>query len=188
MRRVDHSARPAARAADRRSRARRTDHARADPSPRRSAWSWAEAGQSSSAAPENGDVLRLQGFLRRNGHPHPIAQSGNRQPRRKRSSSAFMSIPDNCPSCSVPAASCCAIPARMSWRAASGWCGRSIRIASMTLPWSAPGRPDLRPRFMRRRRDSPSWCSIAALSAVRPALRRGSKITSAFRPESPASR
>jgi len=27
---------------------------------------------------ENGDVLRLQGFLRRNGHPHTAARSGNR--------------------------------------------------------------------------------------------------------------
>lgn len=29
--------------------------------------------------PENGDVLRLEGFLRRNGHPPPIVQSRNRR-------------------------------------------------------------------------------------------------------------
>ena len=37
-----------------------------------------------------------------------------------------MSIRDNCRSCCVPADNCCAIPAKTNWRAASGWCGRSI--------------------------------------------------------------
>ena len=80
---------------------------------------------------DNGDVLRLRGFLRRNGHPSfSWIPKPTRRPRRW--SSGFTSIPVNCRSCCARAASCCAIQARTSLRAASGLSARSTPTASTT--------------------------------------------------------
>ena len=65
----DHPAGPAARAADRGSGARRAHHAGADPAPRRSARDRRRRAVIVGRA-DNGDVLRLREFLRRNGHPN----------------------------------------------------------------------------------------------------------------------
>ena len=95
--------------------------------------------------------------------------------------------PSICPSCCARAVRSCAIPAKANWRAASAWCkpidpdmvydtvdcgrrtGRAWRLPSMPPP------KDFRP-----------WCWTAAASAARPGRRRGSRITWAFPPASPA--
>ena len=61
-------------------RARRAHHARADPAPRRAA---ARAGRParSSSGRGSADVLRLEGFLARNGQPHRRARSRQRRMR-----------------------------------------------------------------------------------------------------------
>ena len=53
-------------------RARRAHHAGADPAPRRPAARAATAGPIIIGHADNADVLRLQGFLARNGHPHRV--------------------------------------------------------------------------------------------------------------------
>ena len=55
----------------------------------------------------------------------------------------------------------------------------------MTSPSSARDRPVSRRRLCAHRRGCRCSCSISAPSAVRPALRRASRIISAFRPASP---
>ena len=60
--------------------------------------------------------------------------------------------------------------------------------ACTTSPWSAPARPASRPRSMPRPRACRCSCSTSARSAARPARRRGSRTISAFRPASPARR
>jgi len=105
--------------------------------------------------PENGDVLRLEGFLRRN---DTLTNCSIRKPThlQKHCSNASMSIRDNCRSCCVRVDSCCAIPMRMNWRGVSVWCGRSTRTVSTTSPWSAPDRQAWPPLFMPHRKDSRS--------------------------------
>ncbi len=101
-------------------------------------------------------------FSHRNGHPHQTAEPGDRSGGARRWSSASTSIPVSCRSCCARAASCCAIPARPSSPAASGWWGRSIRIASTTWPSSGPGRRAWPPRSMPRPKGFRCWCSTAA--------------------------
>src|SRR5262249_58752892 len=60
---------------------------------------------------ENGDVLRLQGFLRRNGHPYRRLDPET-DPDAKALIEFFTSSPANCRSCCVRMGSCCAIRAR----------------------------------------------------------------------------
>ena len=80
--------------------------------------------------------------------------------------------------------------AAQSWRGRAcalhrPWWGRSIRTAfTMWLSWER-GQRDLLPPFTQAPRDFPLWCWTAARLAVRPALRPGSRITSAFPPASP---
>ena len=80
----------------------------------------------------NGDVLRLESFLRQNGHPHQLIPAP--MTRRKPSSNDFALIPPNCRSCFVRAAKCCVIPASSSLRAVLAWSGPSIPSVSTTLP------------------------------------------------------
>ena len=62
----------------------------------------------------------------------------------------------------------------------------SIRRRSTTWRWSARGRRASPPPSMPRPRACRCWCSTSAPSADRPALRRGSRTISAFRPASRA--
>ena len=106
-------------------RARRAHHAGADPAPRRAAGE-RDGGPIIVGHAGSADVLRLQGFLARNGQPHRVldadsdacAQDADRALPRRPASLADRALSRT--------ASCCAIRARLSWRAASGWCGRSM--------------------------------------------------------------
>ena len=60
---------------------------------------------------ENGDVLRLQGFLRRNGHPHQLLNP-DADDETKALIERFTLTLDNYRSCSAPADKCRIIPAR----------------------------------------------------------------------------
>ena len=88
---------------------------------------------------DDGDVLRLAGFLRRNGHPHrssiPTADACARD--------ADRALPHrcrrSCRSCSARTASCCATRARTSSPAASAWSADRSGPRSTTSRSSAPG-------------------------------------------------
>jgi len=60
---------------------------------------------------ENGDVLRLEGFLRRNGIPTNCSIPRATHPQ-KYCLNVSRSIRDSCRSCCAPADNCCVIPAR----------------------------------------------------------------------------
>ena len=135
---------------------------------------------------DNGDVLRLRELSA----PQRSAAAIARPRHRPRSQGADRALP-----CRSRATADRALPQRaaaaQSNRGRTGalhrhWSARSIRTASTTLPWSAPGPPGLPPRCMPRPKGCPLSCSTAAASAARPAPRRASKIISAFRPASPA--
>ena len=80
---------------------------------------------------DNGDVLRLQGFLRRNGHPHQLLNPDT-DTQAKVLIERFHIDPAQLPIVLCPGGRLLAIQARTSWRAASAWYDRSLRIASMT--------------------------------------------------------
>ena len=102
--------------------------------------------------PDNGDVLRLQGFLRAQRPSAPDARSRDRRRKPSALIERFHVDPAQLPIVLCPAASCCAIRARSSWPAASAWSGRSIPTASTTSRSSAPGRPGSRGRLCGLRR------------------------------------
>ena len=135
--------------------------------------------------PENGDVLRLEGFLRRNGHPRQRLDPET-DPEAKALIERFHIDPGHLPIVLCPGGQLLRNPSETSSPAASGWCGQSIRAASMTSPLSAPARQASPPLFMQGRKGFPSWCSTAAHSAGRQAPRRGSRTTWAFQRASPA--
>ena len=136
--------------------------------------------------PGNGDVLRLEGFLRRNGHP-----SQSLDPETDAEAKAlierFHVDPSQLPIVLCPGGQLLRNPSEMELARCIGMVdgGRS-EPASTTSRSSARGRRGLRPRSMRRRKGCRSLCSIAARSADRPARRRGSRTISASRPASPA--
>ena len=135
---------------------------------------------------DNGDVLRLQGFLARNGHPHQRLD-----PETDAEAQAlierFHVDPGQLPIVLCPGGQLLRNPERERAR-----------------PLHRPGRadrsrPGLRRRDRRRRsgrarhrrlcrrpKGCRCWCSTAAPSAARPAPRRASRTTWAFRPASPA--
>jgi thioredoxin reductase (NADPH) len=81
---------------------------------------------------EDGDVLRLEGFLRRNGHPHLRLDPENDVEAKpsKALINASTSKPINCRLFSARVANCCAIQVTSNSRAASGWWVRSILAES----------------------------------------------------------
>jgi hypothetical protein len=115
---------------------------------------------------DNGDVLRLESFLRRNGHPHQLLNPET-DAEAKALIERFHVDPGQLPIVSASS-------------------GRSIRIASTTLRWWEPGRLASPLQFMQRPKGSRFWYSTAAPLAVRPAPQPESKTISAFRPGSPA--
>ena len=129
---------------------------------------------------DNADVLRLQGFLRRNGHPHQLLNSET-DDEAKALIERFHIDPGQLPIVLCPGGQMLRNPSEHELAAVSVWFGPSIRRASITLSLWEPDPPVLPPQSMPRRKDSPSSCSIAAPLAVRPVPRLGSKIISAFR-------
>jgi thioredoxin reductase (NADPH) len=73
--------------------------------------------------PASRDVLRLQGFLRRNSQPNQTLDPETDPEAR--------ALIEPCRSCSVRAVSCCAIPAKASSRGVWAWSARSTPIAPM---------------------------------------------------------
>jgi len=125
------------------------------------------------------DVLRLEGFLPQRASA-PQAQSRNR------SGSAAL-IERSTGSGQLPIVLCpggqlLRIPRRPSLPAASGWWGRSIRIASNDVA-SVAGPAGLATGSMRHPRAFPCWldCRVRRPAAPRPGSR-----TTRFRPASPA--
>ena len=98
----------------------------------------------------------------------------------------FQVVPEELPIVLCPAASCCAIRARLSSGVASGWSLRSTPTSFTTCGHRRRPRRPCHRRLCRPRRACRCWRSTAARSAARPAPRRGSRITSASRPASPA--
>lgn len=80
---------------------------------------------------DNGDVLRLRGFLRRNGHPN-LQLDPETDADARALIERFHVDPGQLPIVLCPGGSCCAIRARASLRAASGWSARSTPAASTT--------------------------------------------------------
>ena len=136
---------------------------------------------------QSAELLRLQNFLRRNGHPHQVvdaeqdgaaaalleqygASAGRRPgglPQRLRAARPFRRQ-------RWGAASACSIPRRTT-------------SSSTSSSW-VPDRPGSRPPSMPRPKACASSCSTAGPLADRPAPARASRTTSAFRPGSPVRR
>ena len=109
----------------------------------------------SSAAPDDGDVLRLEDFLAPQRPPAPAARSRDRRRRAALFCNASTSSAASCRSCSVRAGSCCAIRARASSARCLGLVAPLDPDAgSTTSRSSAPGRRVSPPRSMPRPKDS----------------------------------
>jgi thioredoxin reductase (NADPH) len=134
---------------------------------------------------DNGDVLRLQGFLRRNGHPH-LQLDPQVDADAKTLIERFHVDPGQLPIVLCPGGQLLHNPAETQLARCLGCCARSIPTSPTTWQSSAPGRRVLRPRSMPDRKGSPPWCSTAVRSADRPAPRHELKIISASRPASAA--
>jgi thioredoxin reductase (NADPH) len=123
----------------------------------------------------NGDVLRLQDFLRRNGHPHQLLDPET-DDEAKALIERFHVDPGQLPIVLCPGGQMQHNPSERDLARCLG-----LVCASTMLPQWEPDRPVLPPPFMPLRRGSPSWCSIAAPSGVRQVRQPGLKIISAFR-------
>jgi thioredoxin reductase (NADPH) len=134
---------------------------------------------------QNSDVLRLEGFLRRNGHPHQrlnpeTDQEANALIER------FHIDPGQLPIVLCPSGQLLRNPSEIELARCIGLVGPidPNRVYDVAVVG-----PDLRaspPPSMQLRKGSPSWCSTAARSAARPAPRPESRTTWAFQRESPA--
>jgi hypothetical protein len=95
----------------------------------------------------NPDMVRLQGFLTRNGYPHQVLD-----PAADTDAKVLVEryAPDSriCRSPFVPTGPCSRIRAQRSSRAASAWWDTTPRIEPTTSRSSAPDRPALRPLSM----------------------------------------
>ena len=132
---------------------------------------------------ENGDVLRLQGFLRRNGQPQRFLNPETDAPA-KALIERFHIDPGQLPIVLCPADKSCAILAKINLPAALAWSDPSIQIASMmSLLWVPDRRGSPLP-FMQRQKAFPSSFSIPAPLAGKQEHRRGSKTILVFQRES----
>jgi thioredoxin reductase (NADPH) len=84
---------------------------------------------------ENPKVLRLEGFLARNGTPRMRLDPDN-DPEAKALIDRFHVDPECAPKSSVRADRSCTIRAKMNWHVASDWSARSIQTGSMMSPSS----------------------------------------------------
>ncbi len=133
------------------------------------------------------DLLRLQGFLARNGYPYTVLDAATDEEARA-AVERFGIQPHELPLMICPNGACSSVRATPKPACVSASRRSSIRARSTMSPWSAPVRPVLPPRSMARRKDFRSSCSTSAPSAARPALRRASRTISAFPPAFPARR
>ena len=131
------------------------------------------------------DVMRLEGFLARNGTPRMHARSRNR-PGSQALIDRFHVDPGRLPIVICPGGEVLRNPSEDELARCIGLVGPIDPEHLYDIAIVGAGRPALPLRFTRRRRDFPFWCWIAARSAVRPAHRRASRIISAFRPASAA--
>ena len=129
----DHRAGAAACAVDCRSRAWRADHACFDSCAGRPALETGAGGPTIVGRADNADVLRLQGFLRHNGHPHQLLNPET-DDEAKALIERFHIDPGQLPIVLLPRRTNAAQsrPSNSS-RAVSVWFGPSIRSASTTL-------------------------------------------------------
>ena len=179
--------RPAARPAGRRGRPGRAHHARPDPAPRRPAGDRRRRAGDRRAAPTIGDVLRLENFLRRNGHPHQRLDPDSR----RRGPGAAGALPRRAPG-ELPIVLC---PGGQLLRNPSE--GELARCIGLVEPID-PG-PGLRRRHRRRRAGGPGGGGLCRLGRPvgagaglprvrRPGRRLGAdrELSGLSRPASPA--
>ena len=106
---------------------------------------------------ENGDVLRLEGFLRRNGHPHQLLNPETDAPA-KVLIERFHVDPGQLPIVLCPSGQLLRNPGEDELARCLGLVRPIDPESSFTTsPLSAPDRPVLRLPSMRRRKDCPSW-------------------------------
>jgi thioredoxin reductase (NADPH) len=100
---------------------------------------------------EDGDVLlRLEGFLRRNGHPHQLLKPEIDAPA-KVLIERFHGNPEQLPIVLCPRGQLLRNPGEVGLARCLGWCGRLIPNVFMMSSLSAPDRPVLPLPSMRRR-------------------------------------
>ncbi|MGH1557898.1 hypothetical protein ACRAWD_09185 [Caulobacter segnis] len=83
------------------------------------------------------EVIRLSGFLARNGHPYQHLDP-DQMDCAKVLIQRFEVDEANCRSCCAQTGPSCASRPITSWAAASAWWARSTPTGSMTWPWSGP--------------------------------------------------
>lgn len=131
------------------------------------------------------DVIRLAGFLARNGHPYQ-----NLDPDQvdcaKVLIQRFEVDESELPIVLCPNGQILRQPSNHQLGRCIGLVGPIDEGKIMTSPWSARVPPAWRQRSTPPRRACRSWCSTPGRSAARPAPRRGSRTISAFRRGSPA--
>src|SRR5262249_37333460 len=128
----------------------------------------------------NGDVLRLEGFLRRNGHPRQVLDP-EADPEAKALIERFHIDPGQLPMVLCPNGQLLRNPSEYELARCIGLV-RPVdpaRIYDVAI-LSGPALRASRLRFMPDRKGCPSSCSTAARSAARRAPRHGSKTTWGF--------
>jgi thioredoxin reductase (NADPH) len=124
---------------------------------------------------ENGDVLRLEGFLSRNGHPHQRLNPET-DPEAKALIERFRVDPGQLPIVLCPGGQLLRNPSETELARCLGLVGPidPDRVYDVAVVGAGPAglAP---PRSTRRPKGSRSWCSTAVRSAARPAPRRGSR-------------
>ena len=180
-----HSARAAARAADRRGRSWRAHHARADPAPGRPDRSRRGADHRRRRK-AIADVLRLVNFLRRNGHPYQQLDPAN-DSCAQTLVERFQVAPEELPIVLCPGGQLLRNPTEDQLARCVGLVGpvNPDKLYDVVDHRRRPRRPCHR-RSMPAPKACRCWRSTAARSAARRAPRPGSRITSASRPASPA--
>jgi thioredoxin reductase (NADPH) len=134
---------------------------------------------------ENGDVLRLQGFLRSNGHPHQRLDPET-DPEAKALIERFHVDPGQLPIVLCPGGQLLRNPGETELARCIGLVRADRSHVSMTWrSWRGPAGLS-RPLSMRHRKGSARLCSTAARSVVKPVPRLGSRTIWDFRPASPA--
>jgi hypothetical protein len=134
---------------------------------------------------ENGDVLRLQGFLRSNGHPYQRLDPET-DPHAKALIERFQVDPGQLPIVLCPRGQLPRNPGETELARRIGLGGPIDPNRSMTQRSLAPARRALRPPSMPDRKVSARLFSTAVRSAVKLVPRLGSRTIWDFRPASPA--
>src|SRR5260221_7251007 len=114
---------------------------------------------------DDGDVLRLAGFLRRNGHPHESLDP-EADAEAKALVERFHVRPGQLPIVLCPGGQLLRNPSEAELARCIGW-AQSIPTGSMTWPSWGRGRRALPPRFTWPSKGSLRWASTARHSAAR---------------------